>query len=138
LGTGTETGQRRGRARTWPSLAAVWTSFSTLSRTVLLCLRKAQSSRPQQHRRSGVGPWLAPAMAEGMRAARASLDNRWFAMVASSSRGDAELEVSSGATFWGSGGEEMVRDVGLDDEAVQDGQGGSDCVAGGCCKCFCR
>jgi hypothetical protein len=63
-------------------------------------------------------------MAEGMRAARASWDNRWFAMVASSSRGDAELEVSSGATFWGSGGEEMVRgDVGLDDEAVQDGLG---------------
>ena len=78
-----------------------------------------------------------------MRAARASWDNRWFAMVASGSRGDAELVVSSGATFWGSGGEEMVsEDVGLDDEAVRDGQGraeqGNDCVAGGCCKCFCR
>lgn len=37
--------------RTWPSWAAVWTSFSTDSRTEPFFLRTAQSRRPQQHTR---------------------------------------------------------------------------------------
>jgi hypothetical protein len=34
---------------TWPILAAVWTSRSTLDSTAQLCLRNTQSSLPQQH-----------------------------------------------------------------------------------------
>lgn len=42
---------RPGNKRTWPSWAAVWTSFSTDSRMVPFFLRTAQSRRPQQHTR---------------------------------------------------------------------------------------
>lgn len=56
-------------------------------------------------------------MAEGMRAARASrdMDIRGFAIVASMFTGDMELEVSSGASFWEPGDEEMVNDDDEDD-----------------------
>lgn len=40
---------RRREARTWPSWAAVWTSFSTVSRREKFLLSRMQSMRPQQH-----------------------------------------------------------------------------------------
>lgn len=39
---------RKENTRTWPSCAAVWTSFSTVSRIEQFFLRKTQSDRPQQ------------------------------------------------------------------------------------------
>lgn len=56
-GGGSALGLNDCRRRTWPSFAAVWTSFSTLSRTEQLCFKKTQSVFPQQH--CSVSGWLS-------------------------------------------------------------------------------